>query len=340
MEHVDVGILGAGSWGTALATLLAGNGHRVRLWSHLEEHASAVQRDRENKTYLPGFTLPDNIRVTSDPDEALDGAKLVLSVVPSHALRSVLDTCASKLPEGAPVLSCTKGIENDTLMMVSQIFEQHLPKEQHDRVTYLAGPSFAREVAAKRPTAVTVAGRDHDVCVEVQHHLRNEFTRVYTTDDVVGAELGGALKNVIAIAAGVADGMELGQNARAAIITRGLAEIGRLAEAMGAHPMTVMGLAGMGDLVLTCTGDLRRNRRVGLALGRGQTLQEILDSMNMVAEGVRTTKSTHDLAKREGIDMPITNTMYRILYEGQSPKSSVAELMTRRARPERDDHDA
>ncbi|MCZ7687010.1 MAG: NAD(P)-dependent glycerol-3-phosphate dehydrogenase [Sandaracinaceae bacterium] len=337
MTPVTAAVLGAGSWGTALAKLLAENGHRVRLWARRPEQADAIDGARENETYLPGFSLPENLRATSDLRKALDGAALVLSVVPTHGLRHVLTEAAPLLPEGAPILSCTKGIENSTLMLVSQIFEELLPKERHHLLTYLAGPSFAREVAGRLPTAVTVAGSDADACSRVQSWMMCDAFRVYTTDDVIGCELGGALKNVIAIAAGVGDGLGFGHNARAAIITRGLAELGRLATKLGAHPMTISGLAGIGDLVLTCTGDLSRNRKVGLALGKGQKLSDILGGMTMVAEGVRTTKSAHELAQREGVEMPITAAMYRILYEDQDPRAAVVELMTRRARPERDD---
>ncbi len=337
-SKIDAAVLGAGSWGTALAILLANNGHRVRLWARREEQAQAMREAKVNDRYLPGFDLPDNLTPTSELGAALDGVKLVLSVVPTHGLRSVLETAAPLLPADAPVLSCTKGIEQGTLQMISQIFEEHLPADRHHLMTYLAGPSFAREVAARQPTGVTVAGKDDEVTHRVQHHLRNPTFRVYTTDDVVGAELGGALKNIIAIAAGVGDGLGFGHNARAAVITRGLAEIGRLGAKLGAHPMTVYGLAGMGDLVLTCNGDLSRNRKVGLALGRGQKLAEILASMNMVAEGVRTTKSAHELAQREGVDMPTTAMMYRILYEDLDPRDAVIELMARRPRKERDDH--
>ena len=339
MENkVDVAVLGAGSWGTALAMLLAHNGHRVRLWARRPEQAAALQASRVNEIYLPGFELPANLTPSSDLESVLADTSLVLSVVPTHGLRSLLETAAPMLPEDAPVLSCTKGIEQGTLKMISQVFEEHLPSERHHLLTYLAGPSFAREVAGQLPTAVTVAGRDDEIAHRVQHYLRNDAFRVYTTDDVVGAELGGALKNVIAIAAGVGDGLGFGHNARAAIITRGLAEIGRLGAKLGAHPMTVYGLAGMGDLVLTCNGDLSRNRRVGLALGRGEKLKDILANMNMVAEGVRTTKSAHELAQREGVDMPFAAMMYRILYEDYDPRLAVTELMTRRPRKERDTH--
>jgi len=337
-ETVNAAVLGAGSWGTALAKLLADNGHEVRLWARRPEQAEAITSAKENEAYLPGFALPDHLTATSDLEEALADAKLVLSVVPTHGLRAVLERAAPLLPDDAPVLSCTKGIEQGTLMLVSQIFEEHLPDERHHLLTYLAGPSFAREVAGRMPTAVTVAGRDDDVAHRVQHLLRNEAFRVYTTDDVLGAELGGALKNVIAIAAGISDGLGFGHNARAAIITRGLAEIARLGAELGTHPITTYGLAGMGDLVLTCTGDLSRNRKVGLALGRGQTLEEILEGMNMVAEGVRTTKSAHELAQRHDVDMPITAAVHAILYDAIDPREAVVTLMTREPRRERDPH--
>lgn len=337
MSTVRAAVLGAGSWGTALAKLLADNGHDVLLWARREEQAAALNDKRENEAYLPDFPLPDNLRATSSLEEALSGAELVLSVVPTHGLRHVLGEAGKLFPEGAPILSCTKGIENSTLMLVSQIFEEHLPKERHHLLSYLTGPSFAREVAARMPTAVTVAGHETRTTERVQDLTGNPYFRVYTTEDVVGAELSGALKNVIAIAAGVCDGLGLGHNSRAALITRGLAEIGRLGVHMGAHPMTVNGLAGMGDLVLTCTGDLSRNHRIGLTLGQGKSLSDILGGMKMVAEGVRTTRSTHDLAQREGVEMPITAAMYRIMYEDQDPREAVADLMTRRLRAERDE---
>lgn len=333
---VKVAVMGAGSWGTALAKLLGENGHRVLLWARDQHEADAINATHVNETYLPGFTLPDGVRATGDLDEALSDAALVLSVVPTVGLRDVLGKAKDRLPKDTPILSCTKGIENGTLQLVSEIFAEHLPEDQRRWVTYLAGPSFAREVAARMPTAVTVAGTHEVACERVQALLMNESFRVYTTDDVVGCELGGALKNVIAIAAGIGDGLGFGHNARAAIITRGLAEIGRLANALGAHPMTMGGLAGMGDLVLTCTGDLSRNRTVGLALGRGEKLDDILAGMTMVAEGVNTTRSAYELARKHGVEMPITDAMYRILYQGHDPRSAVVELMTRRARPERD----
>ncbi|MFW6050847.1 MAG: NAD(P)H-dependent glycerol-3-phosphate dehydrogenase [Myxococcota bacterium] len=333
MERVCV--LGAGSWGTALAKLLADEGKRTALWARRREQAEEIQSARENRAYLPGFRLPDLLQATSELERALDGAEMVVSVVPTHGLREVLDRASPLVPREVPIVSATKGIENDTLKLVSEIFEEHWPPELHRYLTYLCGPSFAREVAAGIPTVVSVAGRDQAVAERVQHNFATQRFRVYVTEDVVGVELGGALKNVVAIAAGVADGLGFGHNTRAALITRGLAEITRLAIHLGANPLTMAGLSGMGDLVLTCTGDLSRNRNVGLQLGKGLKLQEILEGMTMVAEGVRTAKSAYMLAEREGVDMPITTEIYRVLYEDKEPMQAVVDLMTRQLKHER-----
>jgi glycerol-3-phosphate dehydrogenase (NAD(P)+) len=333
MDH-DIAVLGAGAWGTALAKSLSDKGHAVRLWSWQKPHADAIERDRANADFLPGFTLGPTLHATSDLAAALEGADMVLTAVPTHVLREVLGKAAPHVPH-APILSVSKGIEISTLKVVSGIFEDCLPTDA-DRVAYLGGPSFAKEVAAGMPTAVVIASKSEEVAMKWQEALSTDRLRVYTTDDVIGIELGGALKNVIAIAAGISDGLGFGHNSRAALITRGLAEMSRLASKMGAHPLTLAGLGGMGDLVLTCTGDLSRNRTVGLELGKGRKLPEILAGMKQVAEGVRTTKAAHDLAKRENVEMPITDAMYRILYEDQPPLEAVVELMTRRKRPERD----
>jgi glycerol-3-phosphate dehydrogenase (NAD(P)+) len=331
-----VAVLGAGSWGTALAKLLADKGTPVRLWARRSEQADAIQHTRQNERYLRGFELPKTLEATSDLARTLDGAEMVVSVVPSHGLREVLDECTKMLPDDAPVVSASKGIENSTLRLVSEIYEEHLPKDRHRLLTALSGPSFAKEVAAGMPTAVSCAGHDADVCLRVQSAFSTDRFRVYTTDDLVGVEIGGALKNVIAIAAGIADGLGFGHNTRAALITRGLAEISRLGMKRGAHPLTLAGLAGMGDLVLTCTGDLSRNRSVGLELGRGRKLADVLGGMTMVAEGVKTTKSAYDLARREGVDMPIVEAVHEVLYDGRPPIEAVVALMTRAPRPERD----
>lgn len=334
--HARIAVLGAGSWGTALAKTLSDKGHEVRLWCRRPAQAEAIQATRSNDEYLPGFALASTLRATSDVADALDGVDAVLAAVPTHGLREFLPAAVAAMPPNAPILSATKGIETSSLKLVSGLFEEHVPEERRHLLAYLGGPSFAKEVAAGMPTAVVVASHDPNTAKRWQDYLATDRLRVYSSDDVVGIELGGALKNVVAIAAGIGDGLGFGHNTRAALVTRGLAEMGRLASKLGAHPLTLAGLGGMGDLLLTCTGDLSRNRRVGLELGRGKKLPEILEGMNQVAEGVRTTKSAHDLALREGVEMPIVAAMYRILYEDQPPLEAVVELMTRRSRAERD----
>ena len=336
MGEIKTTVLGAGSWGTALAKLLADQGYPTRLWARRERMAVAIQNDRENQAYLPGFPLPDTLETTSDLEYALQDSELIVSVVPTHGLREVLQDAAPLIGTGAPIVSATKGIEVDSLMLVSEIFEDILPESQHRQLTCLGGPSFAKEVAAGLPTAVSVAGHDADVVGVAQKAFTTERFRVYSTEDVVGVELGGALKNVVAIAAGISDGLGFGHNTRAGLITRGLAEISRLAIAKGANPLTLAGLSGMGDLVLTCTGDLSRNRNVGLQIGQGKSLEDILGSMQMVAEGVRTAKSAKALSDRDGVDMPITQEVYAMLYEGKPPLKAVGDLMTRPLRAERE----
>jgi glycerol-3-phosphate dehydrogenase (NAD(P)+) len=331
-----VAVLGSGSWGTALAKSLSDAGHDVRLWARRAEQAQAIEGERENAAYLPGAKLADTLRATHELEDALAGVDMVLSAVPTHGLRENLELAVPFFPKGVPILSATKGIENGTLKLVCGIFEDCVPADQHTHLTYLGGPSFAKEVAQGMPTAVVVAGKSHSETARVQAILATERLRVYTTDDVVGIELGGSLKNVMAIAAGVGDGLGFGHNTRAAIVTRGLAELSRLAMKLGAHPMTMAGLGGIGDLLLTCTGDLSRNRKVGLELGRGKKLDEILKGMNQVAEGVRTTKSAHALSRREGVEMPIVDAVYRILYEDMNARDAVYGLMTRPQRHERD----
>jgi glycerol-3-phosphate dehydrogenase (NAD(P)+) len=331
-----VAVLGAGSWGTALGKALADHGHEVWLWARSAEMANRLSAERENNPYLPGIKLPPSLFPTHDLAGALHGARTVLFVVPSHGLREVVIQSLPHLPKQGPIVTATKGIENSSLMMMSQVIEQQLPAGAQHRVCALGGPSFANETALGMPTAVCLAGRERKLAEEVQQQLASDRFRVYTTDDLVGVELGGALKNVMAIAVGAADGLGYGHNARAALITRGLAEVARLATQMGANPMTLAGLAGLGDLVLTCTGDQSRNRRVGLELGRGRKLSDVLGEMRMVAEGVRTAKSAHALAEREGVDMPITREVYRALYEDKPPHEAVESLMSRAPRPERD----
>lgn len=337
-------VLGAGSWGTALALHCARRGMPTRLWTRNREQYEAMQRDRVNQRYLPDFPLPAGLAVECDLERALEGAGLVILAIPSHGLRATLEQVRAALErlaaagkEPRPLyLVAAKGVEIDTLATMADVVAQTLPQGHAVRAAVLGGPSFAAEVARGLPTAVVVASADREVAGEIQHWLHGDGLRAYVTEDVVGVELGGAFKNVIALAAGVCDGAGLGQNARAALITRGLAEIGRLCLALGAHPATLSGLAGLGDLVLTCTGGLSRNRRVGLALGQGRTLGDILDEMGMVAEGVNNTLSAHRLAEREGVDMPITRTMHAILYRGLGVGTAVEALMMRDLKPERD----
>jgi glycerol-3-phosphate dehydrogenase (NAD(P)+) len=328
-------VLGAGAWGTALALALERKGHDVALWAHDPAHADALARDRENVRLLPGFALPERIRATSSLPDALADTELVVLVVPSHVLRGVALALRPHLPSSALLCSATKGIENGTLMLMSQVLEDILGAEARARLTYLSGPSFAKEVAHGMPTAVVVAGSHEEAARAVQRAFASDRLRVYSSHDVVGVEVGGALKNVIAIAAGVIDGLGLGHNARAGMITRGLYELGLLAARLGGDPLTVAGLSGMGDLVLTCTGELSRNRSVGVALGQGRTLPEILASLGHVAEGVKTARSAYELGLREGVEMPITQEVYRVLYDAKDPRRGVADIMARELRSER-----
>lgn len=330
-----VAVIGAGSWGTGLAIQAARAGNEVQMWEHRPEVATEVESRRENFNYIPGVRFPDGLHVTSDVDAAVRGASVVLVVLPSQVVRQVMTTVGPKLPPDATVCCASKGIEQGTLLTMEEVLREVLPQALHQRLVFLAGPSFAREVAQDLPTAVVVAGRDQDAALLVADALHYGHFRVYHTDDILGAELGGALKNVIAIACGVADGIGVGTNARAALITRGLAEITRLAVHRGANPLTLSGLAGMGDLVLTCTGDLSRNRRVGLALGRGQTLASILEDLGQVAEGVTTAVSARELAHSTGVEMPITEEIYRMLYEDKPVQQVLTDLLGRERRAER-----
>ncbi|HTJ82204.1 MAG TPA: NAD(P)H-dependent glycerol-3-phosphate dehydrogenase, partial [Polyangiaceae bacterium] len=288
---IQVCVLGAGAWGTALAKVLADKGNPTRVWALGDELANDINAAHENKRYLPGHKLPDNLTATSDLADALADAQLVVLVVPSHAMREVMVKAKPLLPPNALICSASKGIENESLMLMSQVLVDVLGKDAEPRLTYLSGPSFAKEVALGMPTAVVVAGTDEASTHAVQRAFASDKLRVYSSDDVVGVEIGGAMKNVIAIAAGAIDGLGFGHNSRAGMITRGLHEIGMLANKLGGHPLTVAGLSGMGDLVLTCTGDLSRNRTVGVELGKGRKLPEILAGLGHVAEGVKTTKS-------------------------------------------------
>jgi len=326
---MKIGVIGGGSWGTALAKLLVDNGNEVTLWCFEEELVETINKTGVNDMYLPGYSLGDNLTATSDIHECVEGKELILSVPPSHVVRKVISQVADSIPVGVPIVSATKGIENGTLMLVSDILEDILPQRCHPYLCYLSGPSFAKEVAARKPTAVTVASYNHKLAVKVQEIFSSDVFRCYTSFDVVGVEVGGALKNVIAIASGAISAMDLGLNASSGMITRGLNEITRLAVRLGANPLTLSGLAGMGDLVLTCTGGLSRNRSLGQKLGQGMSLQQILDDMNMVAEGVKTSKSVYDLAQQLKVEMPISEQVYKVIHEDKNAQLAVRDLLQR-----------
>ncbi len=325
-------VIGAGSWGTALAKVLGEKGHEVRLWSYESSVADQIRTDRVNGEYLPDVVLPDNIDVRLQHAEVLEDAEVVIAVVPSHAFRQVIGDAAPYIPPRALVLSATKGIEVDTLQRPSEVLRGLLPRHREPGV--LSGPTFAREVGEGDPTALVIASRDPDLAREAQTFFNTERFRVYTNEDVIGVELAASLKNVIALAAGIAAGIGYRNNSRAALVTRGLAEITRLGLAMGARASTFAGLAGLGDLVLTCSSELSRNRTVGFRLGRGETLKDILASMKMVAEGVLTTKAARVLAHTHRVEMPIVDEVHHILFEGKPPKRATADLMLREPKPE------
>ena len=333
-EITRIGVIGAGSWGTTLANFLAEKDFQVDLWVREEEVFRQIRDEKINKVFLPGAKLVDQLNPVRTFEEALDGKKLILLVIPSHFLREVLKNLKPYLTSGMSLMAATKGIENDSLMIMSQVVENVIDSDYLADFAYIAGPSFAKEVYQKTPTAVTLACRDLAHGEKLQHLFHGPFFRVYLSNDLIGAQLGGALKNVIAIAAGISDGLNYGTNTRAALITRGLAEITRLGVAMGANPLTFSGMAGMGDLVLTCTGDLSRNRTVGLKIGRGMRIKEITNNMTMVAEGVKTSLSAYLLGKKMGVDMPITSQVYQILYEDKDPKEAVKYLLNRDLRLE------
>ncbi|MBZ4414947.1 NAD(P)H-dependent glycerol-3-phosphate dehydrogenase [Myxococcus sp. RHSTA-1-4] len=327
-------VIGAGSFGTALANVLAVNCEEVRLWAREPSVVEAINTAHENTTYLKGIPISERVRATSSLEEALAGAEMVVLATPSHATREVVAKAKPYLPRHVPIVTVAKGIENETLLTMTELLEDCLPEEFHPYIAVLSGPSFAKELARRMPTVVTIASHWDKVALRVQKALQTETFRSYTSTDVVGVQYGGALKNVIAIAAGMADGLGMGHNARAAIITRGLAEITRLAVRKGANPLTLSGLSGMGDLVLTCTGELSRNRHVGVELGKGRKLPDILAEMKEVAEGVKTARSARDLEIKTGVELPICHQVYLIAYEGKSAKSAVVDLMTRQPKSE------
>lgn len=336
--RVQAAVVGAGAWGTTLANLLAGSGTRVRLWAREREVAESFRDRGENALYLEGVTLDRHrLTVTNSLTNALAGADVVVWVCPVQYSADVLAEAAPHVPPGATVVSASKGIEITTLRRMDEIFAASLPANQAHRLCVLSGPSFAKEVVAGAPTAVVVASRDEEARLSVQALFQTHRFRVYTNPDVIGVELGGALKNVIAVAAGVATGLDLGHNAVAALMTRGLAEICRLGVAMGAEATTFSGLAGMGDLVLTCTGGLSRNRTVGYRLGRGESIGEILGEARTVAEGVATVRAVHELARRLGVEMPVSAEVHGIVAEGADPMEALHRLMTREPKSEHPD---
>lgn len=328
-----IAVVGAGSWGTTLAGLLADKGRDVSLWVREKELADIIQQTAENSWFLPQVKLPPSLRVSSDLEESLRGAQYVLMAVPCQFLCLVLRQMRPSLPSHPVIVCCSKGIEIESLRPMSGVVMDEL-EGLDPQYAVLSGPSFAREVSQRLPTAVTLGCRDKTLGAELQLALSTQYFRVYLSQDYRGVELGGALKNVMAIATGICDGLEFGTDARAALITRGLAEMSRLGVALGAQGQTFMGLSGLGDLVLTCTGDLSRNRQVGLRMGRGESLQSIVHSMRAVAEGVKTTQAVYELGRREEVDLPITEQVYEMLYAHKEPRQAVYDLMTRALKEE------
>ncbi|NNK56594.1 MAG: NAD(P)-dependent glycerol-3-phosphate dehydrogenase [Desulfofustis sp.] len=331
MNDERAAIIGAGSWGTALALLLANKGIETRLWGHRPEHIKLLHREGQNRAYLPGFRFPASLHPEESLEKTVAGAGVIVMVVPSHAYRQIFSQVGELAQEGAVFVSATKGIENLSLKTMTQVMgdSYHDSDSSPPLFAVLSGPSFAKEVAQKVPTAITIGSERDDTAQFLQNFFSTDYFRVYTSSDVIGLEISAALKNIIAIAAGISDGLAFGANARAALITRGLAEMTRLGIQLGAQQETFFGLSGLGDLVLTCTGELSRNRYVGIELGRGRSLDAILDSMNMVAEGIKTTKSVYDLVTSLGAEMPILEQVYEVLYEGKDCGKAVQDLLSR-----------
>ena len=327
-------VIGAGAWGTTLARHLVNQGLTVKLWAYEKEVVGSINLKGENSLFLPGVTLPEAISATHSLQDAVAGTGLIVLAVPSHAMRPVIRELIPSLSEPLPIVVASKGIEDESNQLMSQVLDELLPPGWTESITVLTGPSFAAEVSQDKPTTVLLAGQDAGLTAHLQMVFMSASFRVYTGTDVIGAQLGGALKNVMAIAAGVVDGLDLGLNARAALITRGLAEVIRLGVALGADVHTFYGLSGLGDLVLTCTGTLSRNHAVGLQLGRGRRLEDILKETVTVAEGVRTTKAATALARRFQVEMPIVQGVHAMLFESKPPKQIVADLMARSAKGE------
>jgi len=332
-----IGVVGAGSWGTAIADLLACKGFQTHLWVFEKEVKDHIEQFHENKLYLPDHQLSPNLSVSNDLADVVSDKHLIVIVVPSHVMRNVTQQMAGHLSADTIIISASKGIEQTTHLTMSGVLKETLPEVDADGLAVISGPSFAKEVAQKIPTTVTVACRNPEIAARIQHVFATPYFRVYTSDDIVGVELGGSVKNVIAIASGILDGLGMGLNTRAALITRGMTEVRRLGLSLGANPRTFTGLAGFGDLVLTCTGNLSRNYTVGIKLGQGKKLQQILDEMHMVAEGIKTAKSVYNFSRKLGVQMPICHDIYRILYEDLAPKEALYRLMTRTLKQELDE---
>ena len=322
-------ILGAGAWGTALARVLSERGEAIRLWTWQAEHAAALQRERVNRSFLPGFSLGEGIEVSADLEHVLRGANAVVLVVPTAGFRSTLEQARPFIAADATLIIATKGIEPGSLMLLTEVVDSVLGASAHQRTVVLSGPSFAKEVALGLPTSLVAAAHSSELATSVQQRLSSDRFRVYAGDDPIGVQVGGALKNVIAIAAGACDGLGFGYNTRAALVTRGLAEIARLSLAKGGQALTLAGLAGLGDLVLTCTGELSRNRTLGYELGRGSSLPDALAGLGHVAEGVVTADSAYHLAQRLSVDLPISGEVYRVLFEQKPVSDAVRAVLTR-----------
>ncbi len=323
---MKISVIGSGSWGTAIAVLLANKGYDVSLWSWKKEESERLSSDRENKEFLPGIPFPDNISCTYDMAESVKDSQLVVCASPSVATRNVAKQLSPHISEGQLLVNISKGLEESTLLRLSEVYKEEIPKA---KIAVMSGPSHAEEVSRSLPTMNVVAAEDLETAQEIQNIFMTDVFRVYTSDDIIGVELGGALKNVIALCAGITDGLGFGDNTKAALMTRGLAEITRLGIAMGAKRETFSGLSGVGDLIVTCTSMHSRNRRAGILLGKGKTLAETLDEVHMVVEGVNTAKAAFELSKKYGVSMPITEYSHKVLYDGKSPREAVYELMTR-----------
>jgi glycerol-3-phosphate dehydrogenase (NAD(P)+) len=336
-KDVKIGVVGAGSWGTALAQVLALKGFPLDLWVYEQAVKQQIETERENKDFLPGVSLSANIRPSNEIAEVVGGKNMVVIVVPSHHVRYVAEQMSAHLSDEAILVAASKGIENETYLTMTGVLHDVLPKVPEGHLAVLSGPSFAKEVARQFPTVITAASKDLNVAETVQYVFATPYFRVYRNDDPLGVQLGGSVKNVIAIAAGIIDGLGLGLNTRAALITRGQTEIRRLGVRMGANPRTFTGSAGIGDLILTCTGDLSRNHMLGKKIGLGEKVEDILSGMTMVAEGVKTSKSVYNLSRKLGVLMPICDEIYHVVYDGISPKEALFRLMTRDLKQELDE---